>query len=116
MLYSGMQKTLILWLFTALVFVLFAVLNAMPVGVNMLFGTVQVSLAVIIVFPLFLGATAGYTLDLFSRRKNGKRMKELEKKLALAETEIADLKAKLIPERTESLPAETRPAPPPPAL
>ncbi len=95
-----MQKTLIIWLFTALVFVLFAVLNAMPVDVNLLFGTVRVSLAIIIVFPLFLGAAAGYTLDLFSRGKNRKRMKELEKQLALMETELADLRAKAIPEMT----------------
>ncbi len=109
-----MQKTLIIWLFTALVFVLFAVLNASPVVVNLLFGSVQVSLAIIIVFPLFLGAAAGYTLDLMSRRKGKKRMKELEKQLAAAETELADLRTKVLAiPAAPGAPADGAPVPEP---
>ncbi len=92
-----MQKTLILWLLSAVLVVLFAVLNSEPVTVHLLFGSVHLSLAFIVVLPLFIGAAAGYTLDIVSRLRVKRHVKELEKELARTGAELEALRAKLPP-------------------
>lgn len=93
----SMQKTLILWLLSAVLVVLFAVLNSEPVTVHLLFGSVHLSLAFIVVLPLFIGAAAGYTLDIVSRLRVKRHVKELEKELARTGAELEALRAKLPP-------------------
>lgn len=84
-----MQRSLVIWLFFAVVVALFAVVNSAPVTVNLLFGQFEVSLALLVLVPLLVGAALGYTLDLPRRLKARSRSKELERKLASAEAEKA---------------------------
>jgi len=84
-----MQRSLVIWLFFAVVVALFAVVNSAPVAVNLLFGQFEVSLALLVLVPLLVGAALGYTLDLPRRLKARSRCKELERKLASAEAEKA---------------------------
>lgn len=89
-----MQRSLVLWLFFAVLVALFAVVNSAPVAVNLLFGEFQVSLALLVLVPLLVGAALGYTLDLPRRLKARGQKKELERKLASAEAEKAAAAAK----------------------
>lgn len=99
-----MQRSLILWLFFAVLVALFAVVNSAPVTVDLLFGQFQVSLALLVLIPLLVGAALGYTLDLPRRLKARSRKKELEQRLARAEAEKAASPAK----EAEAEKAETK--------
>lgn len=83
-----MQFLFILWLVFALAVSLFAALNAKAVSVNLIFGTYQASLALVIIGSAFIGALAGYTIDIVPRFRNKFRIRDLEKKLKQTESEL----------------------------
>lgn len=89
-----MQVLFILWLVFAVAVTLFAALNASPVNVNLIFGSYRASLALVILGSAFLGALAGYTIDLVPRIKSKFRIRELEKKLKAAEAELEGCKGR----------------------
>jgi len=69
-------RKLLFALFIALILVLFAVQNAGQVTVNLLFWSFPVSLAVILMVCLFLGALIGSIISVFSlKKKAGKKEK-----------------------------------------
>jgi len=82
-----MQRSLVIWLFFAVVVALFAVVNSAPVAVNLLFGQFEVSLALLVLVPLLVGAALGYTLDL-PRRLKARFVKVMPKDYRRALTEL----------------------------
>lgn len=87
-----MQKSFIIWLFLAVLVVLFASVNAAPVEVNFLFASASISLALVMVIPLFLGASLAYILDLIARRAKSREIRHLRNALSAAEAELGGLR------------------------
>lgn len=90
-----MQFFFILWLVFAVAVTLFAALNASPVKVNLIFSSYDASLALVILGSAFIGALAGYTIDLVPRLKSKLRIRELEKKLKQTESDLDSCRGKL---------------------
>jgi uncharacterized integral membrane protein len=87
-----MQRTLVIWLIFVVLVAVFAVVNAGAVAVNLIFGQVEISLALLVVIPLLIGAGLGYAIDVPRRLKARKRLKELEQRLSQIEAEAAALR------------------------
>ncbi len=100
-----MQFYFIIWLIFAVAVTLFAALNASPVKVNLIFSSYNASLALVILGSAFIGALAGYTVDMVPRIKNKLRIRELEKKLKLTESDLDSCRAKLNTVKAESAPS-----------
>ncbi len=79
-----MQKSFIIVLFTGLVVALFAVLNAKPVEVNLIFKTFEMSQAIVILISATLGALAMFLMNIVQVMKLKKQVKQLSKKLVNA--------------------------------
>lgn len=90
-----MQFFFILWLIFAVAVTIFAALNASPVKVNLIFNSYDASLALVILGSAFVGALAGYTVDMVPRIKNKLKIRELDKKLKTAEADLDSCRAKL---------------------
>ncbi len=79
-----MQKSFIIVLVTGLVVAMFAVLNAKPVEVNMIFKTFVMSQAIVILVSATLGALAMFLMNIVQVMKLKKQVKQLSKKLVNA--------------------------------
>lgn len=90
-----MQFFFILWLIFAVAVTLFAALNASPVKVNLIFNSYDASLALVILGSAFMGALAGYTVDIVPRIKSKLKIRELEKKLKQTESDLDSCRGKL---------------------
>ncbi len=90
-----MQFFFILWLIFAVAVTLFAALNASPVKVNLIFDSYNASLALVILGSAFMGALAGYTVDMVPRIKSKLKIRELEKKLKQTESDLESCRGKL---------------------
>lgn len=90
-----MQFFFILWLIFAVAVTLFAALNAAPVKVNLIFNSYDASLALVILGSAFMGALAGYTVDIVPRIKSKLKIRELEKKLKQTESDLDSCRGKL---------------------
>lgn len=90
-----MQFFFILWLVFAVAVTIFAALNGTPVRVNLIFGSYDASLALVILGSAIVGALAGYTVDMVPRIKNKMRIHELEKKLKQTESDLINSRAQL---------------------
>lgn len=90
-----MQFFFILWLIFAVAVSIFAALNASPVRVNLVFNSYDASLALVILGSAIVGALAGYTVDMVPRLKRNMRIRDLEKKLKLTESDLVNCRAQL---------------------
>lgn len=126
-----MQIRLLVALVIAIFAVFFALQNAAPVDVNLLFWQVNGSLAVILLITLLLGVVLSLLISMPAtikrRRSDANHLKkelELEKRLADREAKIRELEARLAqqpapaalpatPPPTPGLPQELEPAPSP---
>lgn len=97
-----MQFFFILWLIFAVAVTLFAALNASPVKVNLIFSSYDASLALVILGSAFMGALAGYTVDIVPKIKNKLKIRELEKKLKQAESDLESCRGKVNTLATEN--------------
>ncbi len=89
-----MQKSLIVVLITGLIVAIFAVLNAAPVTINVIFAKFTLSQAIVILVSVIFGALAMFMLNAFQVMKLKKQVKQLSKKLIDAEAKLADQCAK----------------------
>ena len=76
-----MQKSLIFTLLFSIVIAVFAILNASPIPVNLIFSKLEISAALVILISAAFGALIIYSLDVVSRFKSRKEIKALEKEL-----------------------------------
>ncbi len=84
-----MQKSLIVVLITGLIVAIFAVLNAEPVTVNVIFTKFTMSQAIVILVSVIFGALAMFMLNAFQVMKLKKQVKQLSKKLIDADAKLA---------------------------
>ncbi len=92
-----MQKSFIVVLITGLVVALFAVLNAKPVEVNLIFRTFEMSQAIVILISATLGAVAMFLMNIVQVMKLKKQVKQLSKKLidaGINSDDVTDKKSK----------------------
>ncbi len=78
-----MQKNLIITLLFSIVIAVFAILNAAVIPVNLIFVSLNVSAALVILIAASLGAILVYTIDLGVKLKLKKSVKVAEKKLTV---------------------------------
>ncbi len=90
-----MQKSLIVVLITAVIVAVFAVLNADPVSINLIFAKYEMSQAVVILVSAVIGALTMYILNAFQAAKLKKQVKQLSKKLIDSDSANAKLQASL---------------------
>ncbi len=89
-----MQASFIAVLITAIVISIFAVLNAEPVSVNLVFSTFEMSQAVVILITFSIGALSMFFLNFFQSLKLKKQIKQLNTKVTELEKENNDLNQK----------------------
>ncbi len=90
-----MQLTYIFALFFALIVAVFAILNAQPVTVDLVFNEFQISLALIILVSAFAGAIILGFLGLFQKIKGGLKAREMHLKNKKLEEQLKDTEGKL---------------------
>jgi uncharacterized integral membrane protein len=90
-----MQATFIISLIFSILVAIFALLNGDVVSINLVFEKFQMSQALVILIAAALGAVAVYFMSFVRRVKSALKIKELEKKLKVSETEILSLKEKI---------------------
>lgn len=86
-----MQKNLIITLLFSIVIALFAILNAAIIPVNLIFVTVDISAALVILIAASLGAILVYTLNIAVKMKLKKAAKVAEKKLKELQDGVAGI-------------------------
>lgn len=86
-----MQKNLIITLLFSIVIALFAILNAAIIPVNLIFVTVDLSAALVILIAASLGAILVYTLNIAVKMKLKKAAKVAEKKLKELQEGVAGI-------------------------
>ena len=89
-----MQKNIIITLILSVFIAVFAILNAAAVSVNLLFTTVDLSAALVILIAASVGAIIVYLIDTLAKRKTRKELKEQEKIIVKMTSEYQELKAK----------------------
>lgn len=89
-----MQKNILITLLFSIFIAIFAILNAQAVEVNFAFTSVNVSAALVILISASFGAIIVYSIDMVSKLKIKKRVKEIEKNLVTVTTENLSLKEK----------------------
>ncbi len=87
-----MQKNLIITLLFSIVIAVFAILNAAPIRVNLIFSKVEISAALVILISAALGALLIYSIDVVTKMKSTKTVKGLEKDLQEAQSAFMHLK------------------------
>lgn len=103
-----MQVTYILMLVFAVIIALFAAFNGGNVDINLLFTSIQLPQAVVIIGSAAIGAILGYSFDLLKRIKSSLRVKELEKKNAKLEKEVETLQQQIQETKEISVPKEEK--------
>jgi len=95
-----MQIRFIFSLILAIIVALFAVMNAIPVNVNLFFAQFKVSLAIVIFASAVFGAVIIMILGMISQAKMKLKIKELSKKNQQLAVEVSNLKeASIITEK-----------------
>jgi len=89
-----MQKNIIITLVLSILIAIFAILNAGAIPVNLIFTTVNLSAALVILISASFGAIIVYLFDTVSKRRTSKVIKEYEKRILVLNNEQQDLKAK----------------------
>ncbi len=103
-----MQWMLLATLFFALITAIFAVINVNPVQVNVLFGTFDVPLILLILGCTLLGAIIVGSYSLYVQYRTQRKVARLEKQLAqVLEATGYDLDQPVVAEQLEPLPDET---------
>lgn len=87
-----MQKKIVIALVLSIVVALFAILNSALIPINLIFTTINVSTALVILFSAAVGATIVYFIGAVSRHKLKKACKELEERKTSQEKEILQLR------------------------
>lgn len=90
-----MMKIVYLFLLLVLIVfgIVFAVLNAEPVQLNYYFGSKQLALSLVLVLAMMLGAILGLAACAGMILSNRREVARLKKAAALAEKEVANLRA-----------------------
>ncbi|MCE5171062.1 lipopolysaccharide assembly protein LapA domain-containing protein [Paenibacillus profundus] len=91
------QWSLLAGLFFALITAIFAVINVNPVQVNLLFGTFDVPLILLILGCTLLGAIIVGSYSIYLQYKSQKKLKGLEQQLA----QVMDATGYVIPDTVE---------------
>lgn len=86
-----MQKNLIVTLLFSILIAFFAILNAAAIPVNLIFVTVDVSAALVILIAASLGAILVYSLDIAGKMKMKKAIKVAEKNLSASKESVVDM-------------------------
>lgn len=86
-----MQKNIIITLILSVFIAVFAILNAAAVPVNLIFTTINLSAALVILISASVGAVIVYLIDTLSKRKTNKVIKENEKTIVRMTTELQQL-------------------------
>ncbi len=102
-----MQKSFIIVLITGLVVAIFAVLNAKPVEVNLIFKTFEMSQAIVILVSATLGAVAMFLMNIVQVMKLKKQVKQLSKKLIDAGINSDDITGKKSDKKSKDKQAQT---------
>ncbi len=102
-----MQKSFIVVLITGLIVAMFAVLNAKPVEVNMIFKTFEMSQAIVILISATLGAVAMFLMNIVQVIKLKKQVKQLSKKLIDAGINSDDITGKKRNKKSKDKQAQT---------
>lgn len=83
-----MQKNLIVTLLFSILIAFFAILNAAAIPVNLIFVTVDVSAALVILIAASLGAILVYSLDIAGKMRMKKAIKSAEKELSASKESV----------------------------
>ena len=83
-----MQINIVLLLIFAILITLFAIFNAATVTISLIFFEIPVSLALVIIVSILIGAISIILFDSIKKIKAGKQNKELQKKIAELEKQI----------------------------
>ncbi|NBG88904.1 LapA family protein [Isachenkonia alkalipeptolytica] len=89
-----MQKNLIITLILSIFIALFAILNAGAVSINLLFTTLEISAALVILISATIGAVIVFFLDTASKYRYRKQIKESQKHSEKMEKEKEELEEK----------------------
>lgn len=89
-----MQKKFVFALFLSVFIALFAILNSVAVPINLIFLTINISAALVILISASVGAMIVYFFGTVSRFKIKKTCKDLEDSKTNFEREIRQLKGK----------------------
>lgn len=84
-----MQIYIVLILLFSILVTLFAIFNASVVTVSLFFVEAQISLALVIIISALIGALTVVLFDMFKKIKQGKQLKDLNKKIEDLEKQIA---------------------------
>lgn len=89
-----MQKNIIITLILSVFIAVFAILNSAAVPVNLVFTTINLSAALVILISACVGAIIVYSMDALAKRKTKKIIKENEKTIVRMTTEFQQLRDK----------------------
>ena len=107
-----MQITFILSMIFAVIISIFALANAAPVTISLIFDSYKLSQAVVILVSAVIGAMAVFLLNLVSKAKSlmknkslTKQIKELEKKLNNCQDQLklTSKEEEIVPENNETV-------------
>jgi putative membrane protein len=90
-----MQKNIIITLFFSIIITVFALLNSDPIAINLAFGEVDISVALVILISATLGAVLVYSLATIAKIKAKKKLKLAEEALLDMTKECQKLEEKL---------------------
>lgn len=89
-----MQKNIIITLILSVFIAVFAILNSAAVPVNLIFTTINLSAALVILISASVGAVIVYLIDTLAKRKTKKVIKDNEKTIVKMTTDYQALKDK----------------------
>lgn len=87
-----MQKKIVVALVLSIIVAFFAILNSDLIPINLIFATINVSTALVILISAAIGAAIVYFIGAVSRYKLKKTCKELEERKMSQEREIMHLR------------------------
>lgn len=96
-----MQKSFIIGLIIAIILVLFAVQNAAPVEISLLFWHPEASMAVLILVSIALGALVGYLLSFSTIRNKNRSVKLKDQQIKNLNKALEEAKSKIPQQKKE---------------
>lgn len=90
-----MQKSFIFGIIIAIILVLFAVQNAAPKEISLLFWRLEASMAILILIAIALGSLVGYLLSFSSLRGKNKKIKLKDEQIKNLNKALEDAKSKI---------------------